>query len=353
MQLNNLMRWSCWSTAAVAGAVSGFLWWAKGSALPRLSRYLPIHTLPQPPAASASLRGDFSVMTYNMAHANGIKDKPWQMRDAAYARQKLRQLAHVLQQAQADVVLLQEVDLHSARTGYVDQARWLAQQAHYPYYACSILWEKNYLPYPLWATPAHHLGRMRAGNCVLSRYPIKRHSRLVFDKPRANPFWYNLGYIDRGAQTVVLQVGGRRIAVVNAHLEAFDQTTRHEQAQQLAAWVKSLSLPWVLGGDLNAPPPEAAHKSDFNHKPQIDYTTDRTIQLVRSGLPQYQEALWQFKSPESSLTFPSDQPNWQIDHLFTASQLHIVNARVVHEAKTASDHLPLWAQLSLSAPSEK
>ncbi|MEM7402581.1 MAG: endonuclease/exonuclease/phosphatase family protein [Myxococcota bacterium] len=317
-----------------------------------MSRHLPIHQVPQVGAA-ASFNGDLRVMTYNIAHANGIKDKPWQMRDATYAQQKLRQLAHVLQEAQADVVLLQEVDLYSARTGYINQAHWLAQQARYPYYACSILWEKNYLPYPLLATPAHHLGRMRSGNCVLSRYPIKRHSRVVFDKPRSNPFWYNLGYIDRGAQTVVLQLGGQRLAVVNAHLEAFDQTARQLQANKLATWVTSLPMPWVLGGDLNAPAPEAAQKSGFVDAPDINYSTDRTIELLRLGLPaQHQEALRQLKSAQSphvsnAFTFPSNQPNRQMDYLFTSRHLHIVDARVVRKSKTASDHLPLFAQLSL------
>lgn len=348
MHIKAVLRKSCWSTAAVAGAIGAFVWWAKGPCLPRLSQHLPTHTLPSQSAFSASFQGDLTVMTYNIAHANGIKSKPWDLRDASYAQHKLQQLAQVLQQADADVVLLQEVDLYSARTGYVNQARFLAKQAHYPYYACSILWEKNYLPYPLWQTPAHHLGRMRAGNCVLSRYPIKRHARLVFDKPRANPFWYNWGYIDRGAQTVVLQVGSHAIAVINAHLEAFDQNARHKQAKQLADWVRSLPTPWVLGGDLNAPPPEAQQKRGFDDDPNMSYATDRTIELVRAGLPRHQEALLQAQSRHASFTFPSNRPNRQMDHLFAAGDLHVAQARVVHESATASDHLPVLAQLGYS-----
>ncbi|MEM7589117.1 MAG: endonuclease/exonuclease/phosphatase family protein [Myxococcota bacterium] len=350
MGVKSTLRWSCWSAAAVVGAVSAFIWWAKGPSLPRLSRNLPIHTLFPPQAASpGSFQGDLAVMTYNMAHANGIKDKPWDLRRVSYAKQKLQQLAHVLRAAQADVVLLQEVDLHSARTGYVDQARFLAEQARYPYYACSIFWEKNYLPYPVWKTPAHHLGRIRAANCILSRYPIKQHSRLVFEKPRSNPFWYNLGYIDRGAQTAVLQVGCHRIAVVNAHLEAFDQSARHEQAEQLASWVQSLQIPWVLGGDLNAPPPEAVRKKGFAD-PDVDYRTDRTIEFVRAQLPPHVEATL---DPPHILTFPSDTPERQLDHLFVEKQFQVLQARVFTEAETASDHLPVLAQLSLPATSKR
>ena len=173
----------------------------------------------------------------------------------------------------------------------------------------------------------------------------------MFDKPRSNPFWYNWGYIDRGAQTVVLQVGSHRIAVVNIHLEAFEQNARHEQASELAAWVQSLQMPWVLGGDLNAVPPEAEQKGNFDDDPHTSYATDRTLELVRSGLPKHQEALQQLKSPQLPFTFPSNQPNRQIDYLFAANALNIVKSRVVHEAKTASDHLPVWAQLSLPTPS--
>ncbi|MEM7118943.1 MAG: endonuclease/exonuclease/phosphatase family protein, partial [Chloroflexota bacterium] len=149
-----------------------------------------------------------------------------------------------------------------------------------------------------------------------------------------------MGYIDRGAQRVRIRVGDRRIAVVNVHLEAFDQQARREQACDLAHFVQSIDDPWVLGGDFNAPPPEAEQKKDFHDEP-VDYTSDQTLELLRAGLGASCEAFGELDGTRSdlpTLTYPADRPNRRLDHVFASSHFVMTQTRVLREAGDASDH---------------
>jgi endonuclease/exonuclease/phosphatase family metal-dependent hydrolase len=64
--------------------------------------------------------------------------------------------------------------------------------------------------------------------------------------------------IPRGYSTIDLQIRGRAVRVVNTHLEAFNETVRNLQAQELAAAVAASPLPVVLLGDINSLPGDAA-----------------------------------------------------------------------------------------------
>lgn len=330
--------------------LGAFMYWAIGKSLPRKSS-LPVHRWPT--AQIAQPKTTVTIMTYNIGHGQGVKSLPTDWRGEEVTKMHLGVLAEVINRVDADFVLLQEVDLHSNRTQDINQAEFLLQRTHYPYYACAVVWDKNYLPFPFWPLE-HHLGHVLAANCIFAKYPLKNHESIIFDKPESNPFWYNWGYLDRGAQKVVAQIGDKKLTLINLHLEAWEQKARAKQVRATSDWVKSLPGPLVIGGDFNALPAEACRKNQFADEMDADFRDDRTIEIFKNALLDYSETLAIKMCPGSgdnadevgTFTFPADAPNRRLDYLFGVYGAKIVSGRVVQEAATASDHLPVLVEVA-------
>jgi endonuclease/exonuclease/phosphatase family metal-dependent hydrolase len=187
----------------------------------------------------------------------------------------------------------------------------------------------------------------------MSRFPITSNRRVVLPQPEANPFWYNLFYLHRAIQVVTIQVGQQELTVLNCHLEAFDQRNREAHAERVVALVRELRPErWVVLGDMNAPPPEAAQRSNFVDEPGWDASTDRTIEILRAGLGVLEtpglEAYEQ--SLASTFTFPAEAPTRRLDYVFASPNLALAEARVVKDAGAISDHLPVAVTRRLVEP---
>ncbi len=311
-----------------------WIFWAVGKGLPREASLdiqigNPIVITPQ---------NQIKIMTYNIGHGQGVKNKPTDWRGEAYTRQKMAQVTQVIQHENPDILTMQEVDLDSDRTHHINEAAWIARGADYPYIACAVVWDENYIPYPYWPIE-HQLGKTKSANCILSRYPLSNHRRTLFEKPRNNPFWYNWAYLDRGAESVEVQVGNQHFTLLNVHLEAFDINTRQEQAHELTKLLSTLKGPVVVAGDFNSIPPEATQKTGFQDDPETDYTADHTIQIIRSALPNFSEA------PLTGFSFPSNKPDQRLDAVFAFGGITVLSGQVVNETQQASDHLPVLATL--------
>lgn len=71
-----------------------------------------------------------------------------------------------------DILLLQEVDVSSKRTGYIDQVQWLLDNSdslNYGVYAS--MWQADFIP-------SDGLGKVDAGNAILSKWPIEDAERI-------------------------------------------------------------------------------------------------------------------------------------------------------------------------------
>lgn len=321
------------------------LWWGIGTTLPREST-LPVAAAPGavPPAPPLAL----TVVSYNVGHGQGIKDNAWDYRDKATTIAQVNMVADAMKQLDADIFLLQEVDLDSNRTFHINQLELIKQKTGHPYEACALVWDKNYLPFPYWP-PAHHLGYLKSANCILSRFPLSNHHRYIFDKPKSNPFWYNWGYIDRGIERVDVSIGDRTIALLNIHLEAWDVSTREEQIKVLKNYMDKIDLPIILGGDFNTVPPDAIKTSGFSDDPAANYANEQTLswfyknesELVTPTLTSTDQ------NPFDLFTFPSNLPDRLIDHIFLkGGNMSFLEYRVAKEAGLASDHLPVMARIN-------
>ena len=191
--------------------------------------------------------------------------------------------------AEYDLVGLQEAEGGSLRSGFLNQARYLAETADFPY------WTQQ--------------GNRRVGpiahstNCLLSRLPIG----AAEDHPLPGRI--------RGRGALLARVGSaeHQLAVIIAHL-SLGPASRKPQ--------------WDLIADLVEDAGKVVLMGDFNCAPD-----DRDFRAFRerTGL-QHADA-----SPPA--TFPSWRPRRAIDHVLVSPDLQVQSCRTLPLA--LSDHLPL------------
>jgi endonuclease/exonuclease/phosphatase family metal-dependent hydrolase len=273
------------------------------------------------------------VVTYNIGYASGIKNNQGAVLLPEEIQKNLDEIASVLETLDADIVLLQEVDFFSARSFKTNQLTYLADKLKMPYAAYAVTWNKRYVAWPYWP-PKRHFGRTVSGQGVLSRHPILEQKITVLPKPEDNPFWYNWFYLDRVIQSLSIQVGETACSVYHLHLEAFSAETRKQQWQRLIEAVTQDDNPVkIAAGDFNEPwravgLPEA----ELNASQQLltNFASAAPMKMAQKEPGQY--------------TFPSSNPQEDIDHIFYSDSLELKDEGVV-TGILASDHLPFWALL--------
>lgn len=233
-----------------------------------------------------------SVASYNIQKSIGTD----------FRRRPERILA-VLGELNADVVALQEVDRRFGARVSSLSAEMLEK-------------ETNYRPVRFGVRP-ESLGWH--GNVILVRKGVEVLSQRTIDLPALEP---------RGAVSADLRVGNERLRVVGMHLGLVG-LWRKRQAQAVLSALGMIeeSLPTVMMGDLN--------EWSVNGGCLKQFAADHHV-----GQP--------------GPSFPSVRPVFGFDRIITSADLSIIDSGV-HEslrARSASDHLPVWAQLSRQAKAE-
>lgn len=211
----------------------------------------------------------------------------------------LEQIARTIDEAQPDVVTLQELSRGWVLGGGADMAQWLADR----------------LGMHLTYAPA---ADQQFGNVLLSRTELT--DVQVIDLP------YGEGPQQRSALTARVRAeDGTWYRVTTVHLQHRDENTatRLDQLDTLLAALPN-DGPSILAGDLNAEP----------GWPEIDLIT---ADGWTSALDAVDDA--------DALTYPSDDPEIRIDWAFTR-QATVTDAHVGTD--TSSDHLPLT--LTITTP---
>lgn len=338
---------------ALATALFG---WAPGRTLPVGRTDAPIEMAPlsQEKPKSASGR-PLRVLTWNIAYGYGLGsegDERYVPYSAEKIRATLERMAGLIRELDPDIVQLQEVDFDSARSRFIDEAFFLAENTELKFFSKAIAWRANYVPFP-YLPFSRHFGRMLSGGAVLSRYPIRGAEVEILPKPAGNPWWYNLFYLNRYFQRIEVDVGGRSIAFFNLHLDAYDSATRNEQAKMLVERavsdrVVSDRKTYWLAGDFNSPPELAKKKSGFSGDSQDRYELDRVHSILSgSGLQSGLNSAEYLAGEANWATFPSDAPDRMLDHVYVTPNARVSAFRRVDEAKTLSDHLPLLVDIEL------
>lgn len=252
------------------------------------------------PGAGGGPAVPLRVATYNI-HAGAGEDQVFDLDRTAAALRALR----------ADVIGLQEVDVHwGARSAFVDEARALAEKLGMRVFFAPI--------YDL--DPAVPGGERRQfGVAVLSRHPVlaaENHeiTRLSTQTPDPVPA------PAPGFAEVVVNVRGAHVHVYSTHLDyRADPSVRAAQVADMLEVLAADRGPKVLVGDFNA---EAT-------APEL-------------------APLWQRlrdAAPDGGGTYPAGAPVKRIDLVTVSPDVTVTGARTV--ASVASDHRPVVTDLTV------
>ena len=242
------------------------------------------------------------VLVYNI-HAG---------KDAAGA-DNLAAVADLVRGTGADVVLLQEVDQRTRRSGGVDQPAVLAARTGmHVAFGSALDYDGG-----------------KYGVAVLSRWPIV--SDTLIHLP-VTPAQERAGgsHEPRGALRVTVAGPTGRLTIIDTHLDASgtDQWRRQEADSivSLVAQARRADELVIAGGDFNSTPESAVQGA------------------VRAG--GLRDA-WAECAGGDGLTYPAGVPVKRIDYLFLTGDVRCSSARVVETQ--ASDHRPLFVELTLPA----
>ena len=301
------------------------------------------------PEQVATSTSSLSLMTWNIAWAYGKgSEGHGSLKTAAEMQTNLDQIAATIKSADADLVLLQEVDFSSDRSFGTNQAKYLAEQAGYPFLMPAVSWKANYLPFPYWP-PSEHWKSMSSGGAILSRYPLKKCEVELLPKPAAQNFAYSLFYLFRYLQKCELTWGEKTVVVYNTHLEAFDRINREKQMQIVGERIKQQADGLtIFGGDFNTVPAEADTRHNYPDEPETDHRQDKTLELLVKATGLHDTAQLSPPADQKALfTFPAHEPNRKLDYVFVDSNLGVSKLTAINSAPDASDHLPLITHLRL------
>jgi endonuclease/exonuclease/phosphatase family metal-dependent hydrolase len=259
-----------------------------------------------------------------------------------------------------DVLLLQEVDLNSKRSCYIDQMQWILDHTYFNYAVYGCQWRSQFIP-------SDGLGRMDEGNAILSRWKISDAQRIQLqlrdDQDKLTRYFYERCCM----VTCRIEIPGvDKLYAVNIHASAFatDNTklTHIKQFQDELNRINSEGGWFLAGGDLNTLPPgsdttdyciqdmcpgeeyhrtgdDPMHKEGSNYTPEIHWL-DTLYTNYKCAVPAdiYKNNQFEYFTHTTRGTHFWDRT---LDYLFTNYQW-VENSVVTHQDATKeSDHAPV------------
>ncbi len=277
-------------------------------------------------------RDTLRVMTFNIGWLSGMSNNRAVERPCALFEINLQTAIEVITELRPDVILFQEMDFGSHRSCRMMQLDSLALACGFPYAAMAVNWDDRYVPFPYWP-PKVHFGSVYSGLAVLSRYPVLSNERILHRATLPRPFYWKAFYLQRLFQDAEILWGSDTLRLINVHLEAYDRSTREEQARELWDYISGPKRhPQLIAGDFNA------FWKDTNSQ-----QGEKTVKIfLENG---YRTSCKEEDSAAAHFTFSSEAPAYRIDYILSdSSRLRVIDCRVVTEMRTVSDHLPVFAR---------
>lgn len=311
----------------------------------------PVEPVPVVGVGPALPRGrPFVVLSWNLQFAAGRTGSffydggPDVCVSPAEVESTLAGIAALIRREAPDLVLLQEVDVRSRRTGWVDQHARLHRELGLPVRASTPYFRVPFVPVP----PHDPLGPVHMVLAVHSRFGLQpgvRHALAPLDEP----VWRRIFNLRRALQHHAVPLeGGGALQLLQTHLSAFARGdgSLERQAVQVCDVVRSTSGPALLAGDFNSLlPGDDPARLGFASVLYSDATPPLAplLDTLELAFPPAGAgpAGWTY------VPWGSNRPDRTLDYAFVRD-LVVHEARALSEGAAWSDHLPV--RLVLEVP---
>jgi len=309
------------------------------------------------------------VMNYNIKFGGGridfffdcFGDRVLMSKDEVLAN--LAALVEKVNQYDPDVLVLQEVDVNSKRSAYVDQLQWLLDHTELRYGLYASHWKADFIP-------SDGLGAMDSGNAILSKYPLSGGKRIALDLRAEQPSIDRYFYLKRNVLRARLEVPGKQPTfVIATHADAYSKDgTKKQHIERFKQELDTLAEAGntVIGsGDLNTLPPGTDKQVGFPDSVCTDeefiaddYTeeADWLVGLYEDYNPEVPLEVYQADNESyfSHTVDGRDFWNRKLDYIFTNASV-VDGSGLVHqdeahggmETMPLSDHAPVSVEIEL------
>ena len=283
----------------------------------------------------------------------------------------LRDVAEKIREINPDILILQEVDKNSKRTGYIDQVQFLLENTGMNYGAYGSMWQAQIVP-------SDGIGRIDVGNAILSKFPISEVVRIQLPLISNQDALTRFFYLRRNMLRAKIHIANHKdFVLINVHSDAFSTDGTKQKhinlfKQEIDNAVSN-GFDVIAGGDLNTLPPQTSitdfcikdkcngdshvHGVEDNENPNV--SNDK----IKEGSHYTPEKTWlnnlylNYKSAISLEKYLANQSRYfthsvgadttldrALDYLFTNTNWIAGSDTVRQDAKHISDHLPVVAK---------
>lgn len=267
----------------------------------------------------------FAPRRWSLSPPDSIRVVDWNIDRGLHLAAVVGFLAH----SKADLIMLQEVDQNTRRTGHINVAKTIAQQLQMNY-----VFGREFEELTQESRGSHGY----QGQATLSRWPISN-ARLIRFREQST-FWRPHAYMPRwsmfqerlgGRMALVadVHIAEQTILTYNLHLESRgDDRLRQAQLGEVLEDARNYrpEMPMILAGDLN-----------------VDASTERIATVMKKAHFQNGMGARHLLTRPARSIFESGR---SVDAMFTHGPIRVTHLSVHREIR-ASDHYPLCAKIDL------
>ena len=321
-----------------------------------------------PPTPDSTLK----VMTWNIRF--GIGRQSW-FGDACGNRTVFKKeevmpgleaIVARIMEVKPDILFLQECDIKSNRTAYINELQYILDHTYFNYAAYVPEWKSEFIP-------SDGLGRLEMGQVILSPWPITDAKRINLATRSDQAGIVNYFYLHSCIVTGTVKIPGfKEIPLLNIHASAFaTDDTKQKHFEEFKAEMDKLDAEgkyFIAGGDLNELPPgsdstdycyedmcpgesfhqpgdDPQHKDGSNYTPEADWLSPIYV-AYKCAVP-----LNEYLTNQSAYFTHTTRPDhfWDrtLDYLFTNNRWRAGSTITHQEFRAESDHAPVSAEFVL------
>lgn len=264
----------------------------------------------------------------------------------AQVEQNMVGIEDLIRAADADIVLLQEVDTDSKRTFGIDQWRQYEFDLEDYESRYALNYSCDYVPYPL---PT--IGKVHSGIATFSRYDIESATRYSLPCPFSWPMRVaNLKRCILVSRIPIERQDDQELVVVNVHLEAYDdgegKVAQMEMLMQILEEEYAKGNYVIAGGDFNQSFPDGLERYPVSGSAQ--WTPGQLTEL-----PEGWSYAWDSSTPTCRLLNQPYDPRssetqyYVIDGFILSPNVELVKVRTQDADFAVTDHNPVLLEVNL------